>query len=154
MSKSTWFLIVSVLIIIQVMQSSKVMDRSKVMVNLSSSRSWYSSEWRRCWESDGRYSLKVRRISEEDPKESPVDKVSLREIRKITPVRRNIKYEQTRRVVFETGEVHSEAPQVKKIFTSRDSFHPKRVCNKAKIYFCRICGQFPKHAKLCLNLCA
>ena len=89
---------------------------------------------------------KVRRLSG-DPVESPSDKLSVREIRKRTPVRKHIKFRFEKGEVFPTGEV----------FTSSDSIPASRVRNLevAKFFLCRVCGQYPmdaKVSKMCLHL--
>ena len=99
---------------------------------------------------------KVRRISGDEPQESPVDKLTAREVKRKTPTRLHIKFEQTKRKIL-PGNIAVQDTKVKKIFTSNDSFSTSRVVDTsvAKIFFCRVCGQFPRVAKvskMCLHI--
>ena len=64
---------------------------------------------------------KVRRISGDEPQESPVDKLTAREVKRKTPARLHIKFEHTKRKIM-PGNIAVQDSQVKKIFTSNDSF--------------------------------
>ena len=82
------------------------------------------------------------------PVESPSDKLSERQKRSNIQAKRSIKFSYSKAVVDEiSGEVTFAENQVKKVFTSSDSFEPDRVENAAvaKFYFCKICGNFPRN---------
>ena len=54
---------------------------------------------------------------------------------------------------FETGEILVEGPSVKKIYTSQESFSRSRISNidVAKYFLCRVCGKYPKRAKVSVS---
>ena len=86
-----------------------------------------------------------------EPSESPSDKLSRSQIRKHVPMKKAIKFAFTKASEDETGDVLFEEEEVKKIFTSQDSF--PSTCMKTKsleiasFYFCKMCGNFPRVAK-------
>ena len=93
---------------------------------------------------------KVRRMGG-DPIVSPSDKQSNREMRRNPRELKSVKFDLTKgEEDFETGDIVMQEACVGKVFTSQDSFHRTRISNieVAKFYFCRVCGQFPKLAKV------
>ena len=96
---------------------------------------------------------KVRRL-EEDAAESPSDKLTARELKRKEPSRPSIKFRLDKvEEDFETGEIFVEGTSVKKIYTSQESFSRSRISNMdvAKFFVCRVCGKYPKQAKVSVN---
>ena len=97
----------------------------------------------------GQTPSKVRKLSG-DPVESPSDKLTVKEVRNKTPVRRHIRYSFQKAVIdFEANEIDLEEAALAKIYTAQDAFPKNRVCNMdvALFYLCRVCGRFPKEAR-------
>ena len=95
---------------------------------------------------------KVRKTSAEQ--ESPSDKLSYREIRKQTPVRKSVKIQLEKvETDFETGENVQVFTKVVKVYTSQDSLPIDRVDNPelAKFFKCRLCGNYPRNAKVSIT---
>ena len=76
-----------------------------------------------------------------EPSESPSDKLSRSQIRKHVPMKKAIKFAFTKASEDETGDVLFEEEEVKKIFTSQDSFSSTRMKSLeiASFFFCKMC---------------
>ena len=93
---------------------------------------------------------KVRKLSGE-PVESPSDKLTVREQKQRTPARKSVKFNLEKyETNFETGDLDLSEQAVVKVFTSQDSLLMERVSNPevAKFFSCRVCGKFPRVAKV------
>ena len=96
---------------------------------------------------------KVRKLSGE-PLESPSDKLSVREQRKRTPIRKSVKFDLEKiEANFETGDLNVPQHSIAKVYTSQDSVPMNRVENTdlAGFFSCRVCGKYPKEAKVSAN---
>lgn len=93
---------------------------------------------------------KVRKLSGE-PLESPSDKLSVREQKKKTPVRKSVKFDlEKMEADFETGDLNLSKHAVVKVYTSQDSVLMDRVSNPelARFFACRVCGKYPRESKV------
>ena len=96
---------------------------------------------------------KVRKLSDE-PFESPSDKLSVREQRQKTPIRKSVKFDLEKvEANFETADLIVPQHSIVKVYTSQDSVPMERVDNPdlAGFFSCRVCGKYPKDAKVSAN---
>ena len=95
---------------------------------------------------------KLRKVSAE--KESPSDKLSSREVRKKTPIRKSVKFDfQKVEKDFLTGEDVPVYKKDAKVYTSQDSLPLGRVNNSelANFFACRVCGNYPRTAMVSIR---